>query len=218
MSSRTERGRSARPAVRRVGAVGHGQDDGGRAAGAGRAGPARCRGPTRRGRAGRAKPTGWTIISLPATLRGDGRRRRVPRVGGRVRQPLRHRAPARRRARLGGGRRPRARHRRAGRAAGARSGATDTVGVFVLPPSFEVLEQRLRGRSKDSEEAMQRRLRRRATKWRRSPNTTTSSSTTSSRRASIACAPSSSPSARGSARRGGSAKHIVERFDERSTA
>jgi guanylate kinase len=34
-----------------------------------------------------------------------------------------------------------------------------TVGVFVLPPSFEVLEQRLRGRSKDPEEAMQRRLR-----------------------------------------------------------
>jgi guanylate kinase len=34
----------------------------------------------------------------------------------------------------------------------------DTVAVFVLPPSFEVLEQRLRGRSKDSEEAMQRRL------------------------------------------------------------
>ena len=32
------------------------------------------------------------------------------------------------------------------------------VGVFVLPPSFEVLEQRLRGRSKDTEEAMQRRL------------------------------------------------------------
>jgi guanylate kinase len=36
----------------------------------------------------------------------------------------------------------------------------DTVGVFVLPPSFDVLEQRLRGRSKDSEEAMQRRLQR----------------------------------------------------------
>lgn len=34
-----------------------------------------------------------------------------------------------------------------------------TVGVFVLPPSFEVLEQRLRGRSRDPEEAMQRRLR-----------------------------------------------------------
>jgi guanylate kinase len=33
-----------------------------------------------------------------------------------------------------------------------------TVGVFVMPPSFEVLEQRLRGRSKDDEEAMQRRL------------------------------------------------------------
>ena len=28
----------------------------------------------------------------------------------------------------------------------------------MLPPSFEVLEQRLRGRSKDSEEAIQRRL------------------------------------------------------------
>jgi guanylate kinase len=37
---------------------------------------------------------------------------------------------------------------------------SDTVGVFVLPPSFDVLEQRLRGRSKDSEEAMQRRLQR----------------------------------------------------------
>ena len=32
------------------------------------------------------------------------------------------------------------------------------IGVFVLPPSFEALEQRLRGRSKDSEEAMRRRL------------------------------------------------------------
>jgi guanylate kinase len=35
----------------------------------------------------------------------------------------------------------------------------NTVGVFVLPPSFGVLEHRLRGRSKDPEEAMQRRLR-----------------------------------------------------------
>ena len=32
------------------------------------------------------------------------------------------------------------------------------VSVFVLPPSFTVLEQRLRGRSKDSDEAIQRRL------------------------------------------------------------
>ncbi len=39
-----------------------------------------------------------------------------------------------------------------------RTRCKDTVGVFVLPPSFDVLEQRLRGRSKDSEEAMQRRL------------------------------------------------------------
>jgi guanylate kinase len=39
-----------------------------------------------------------------------------------------------------------------------RERCTDTVGVFVMPPSFEVLEQRLRGRSQDTEEAMQRRL------------------------------------------------------------
>jgi guanylate kinase len=39
-----------------------------------------------------------------------------------------------------------------------RSKPIPTVGIFVLPPSFEVLEQRLRGRSKDSEEAIQRRL------------------------------------------------------------
>jgi guanylate kinase len=32
------------------------------------------------------------------------------------------------------------------------------VSVFVLPPSFAVLEQRLRGRSKDSEEQIRRRL------------------------------------------------------------
>jgi len=32
------------------------------------------------------------------------------------------------------------------------------IGVFVLPPSFAVLERRLRGRSKDSEEAIGRRL------------------------------------------------------------
>ncbi len=34
----------------------------------------------------------------------------------------------------------------------------ETVAVFVMPPSFEVLEQRLRGRSKDSEDAIQQRL------------------------------------------------------------
>ena len=33
-----------------------------------------------------------------------------------------------------------------------------TVGVFVMPPSFEVLERRLRGRSADPESAIQRRL------------------------------------------------------------
>jgi guanylate kinase len=40
-----------------------------------------------------------------------------------------------------------------------RSRCPDTVGVFVLPPSFDVLERRLRGRSADTEDAMQRRLR-----------------------------------------------------------
>ena len=34
----------------------------------------------------------------------------------------------------------------------------ETVGVFVLPPSFAVLERRLRTRSNDPEEAIQRRL------------------------------------------------------------
>ncbi len=34
----------------------------------------------------------------------------------------------------------------------------DTIGVFLLPPSFAVLEQRLRGRSKDPEDAIRRRL------------------------------------------------------------
>jgi len=34
----------------------------------------------------------------------------------------------------------------------------ETVGVFVLPPSAEVLESRLRGRSKDTEEQIRRRL------------------------------------------------------------
>src|ERR1051325_143177 len=34
----------------------------------------------------------------------------------------------------------------------------DHTSIFVLPPSFEILERRLRGRSADSEPAMQRRL------------------------------------------------------------
>ena len=40
-----------------------------------------------------------------------------------------------------------------------RSRGIDTVGIFVLPPSADILEQRLRGRSKDSEEEIRRRLR-----------------------------------------------------------
>jgi guanylate kinase len=40
-----------------------------------------------------------------------------------------------------------------------RSRGIQTTTVFVMPPSFEILEQRLRGRSKDAEEAIQCRLR-----------------------------------------------------------
>ena len=39
-----------------------------------------------------------------------------------------------------------------------RARGLDTSAVFVMPPSLEVLEQRLRGRSKDSEADIQRRL------------------------------------------------------------
>ena len=39
-----------------------------------------------------------------------------------------------------------------------RSRSRPAATIFVMPPSYEVLEQRLRGRSKDSEAAMQRRL------------------------------------------------------------
>ena len=39
-----------------------------------------------------------------------------------------------------------------------RSRGIETVGIFVLPPSAAILEQRLRGRSKDSEEQIRRRL------------------------------------------------------------
>jgi guanylate kinase len=39
-----------------------------------------------------------------------------------------------------------------------RTRGIETVGIFVLPPSAGILEQRLRGRSKDSEEQIRRRL------------------------------------------------------------
>jgi guanylate kinase len=39
-----------------------------------------------------------------------------------------------------------------------RARGLDHAAIFVMPPSFQVLEQRLRGRSQDSEEQMQRRL------------------------------------------------------------
>jgi guanylate kinase len=39
-----------------------------------------------------------------------------------------------------------------------RSRGIETIGIFVLPPSAAILEQRLRGRSKDSEDQIGRRL------------------------------------------------------------
>jgi guanylate kinase len=39
-----------------------------------------------------------------------------------------------------------------------RTRGIETVGIFVLPPSAGILEQRLRGRSKDSEQQIRRRL------------------------------------------------------------
>ena len=39
-----------------------------------------------------------------------------------------------------------------------RSRGLENIGIFVLPPSAEALEQRLRGRSKDTEEQIRRRL------------------------------------------------------------
>ena len=39
-----------------------------------------------------------------------------------------------------------------------RGNGIPSIGIFVLPPSAQILEQRLRGRSKDSEEAIRRRL------------------------------------------------------------
>ena len=39
-----------------------------------------------------------------------------------------------------------------------RNRGLENVGIFVLPPSAPVLEQRLRGRSKDTEEQVRRRL------------------------------------------------------------
>jgi guanylate kinase len=43
-------------------------------------------------------------------------------------------------------------------AAQVKRSGIDHTAIFVLPPSFEILERRLRGRSADSEAAMQKRL------------------------------------------------------------
>ena len=43
-------------------------------------------------------------------------------------------------------------------AAQVKQSGVDHTSIFVMPPSFEILERRLRGRSSESEPAMQRRL------------------------------------------------------------
>ena len=94
-----------------------------------------------------------------------------------------------------------------------RRAVSDTVGVFVLPPSFEVLEQRLRGRSKDTRRGDAAPPADGArTRSRRSPNTTTSSSTTSSTPASIGCAASCSPNGQDSRSVRPLAERIVDTF------
>jgi guanylate kinase len=40
-----------------------------------------------------------------------------------------------------------------------RTKTRDTIGIFVLPPTFAILEHRLRGRSRDTGDAIERRLR-----------------------------------------------------------
>ncbi len=116
-----------------------------------------CRARTRRGRPAPGETDGvdYNFVSR-ARFEAMVAARRVPRVGRRVRQ-LYGTSRATPKRLLAGGRRCRAGDRRPGRAAGARA-RRRTRGVFVLPPSFEVLEQRLRGRSKDTEDAIQRRL------------------------------------------------------------
>ena len=145
-------GRRARPAVHRVGAVRRRQDDAGRAAGRADAAASGCRGLTRRAPRATGETDGvdYNFVTRRA-VRGDGRRRRVSGVGRRLRQPLRHlrgghRAHARRRATTSCSSSTCRARARCGRA------ASRPRTVFVMPPSFAVLEQRLRGRSKDSED------------------------------------------------------------------
>ena len=80
-------------------------------------------------------------------------------MGAGVRLALRHAAPA---ARAGGGRRRRhaAGHRYPGRPPTAPVYPGDSVTIFVLPPGFRELEERLRGRGTEDEPAIADRLRR----------------------------------------------------------
>ncbi len=68
----------------------------------------------------------------------------------------------------------------------------EACSIFILPPSRSALELRLKGRSTDSEEVIQRRLARRRRKtWVTGRNSTTWSSTIALTRRSRTCRPSS---------------------------
>ena len=173
----------ARAALHRVGAVGHGQDDARRAAGADGAESAPVAVVHLAPGAGRRAATAWTIISSAASasttmIDGAG----VPRVGGRVRELLRHvgRRTPRQRWPAGqdlvlvidvqGARQVRAR-------------GVDAVGIFVLPAVVRGARKRLR-RTKQGHRTSRfgAASPSRAARSTPSPTMTTSSSTTSWRR------------------------------------
>ena len=172
-----------------------------------------CRAPTRRAPRAPGETDGvdYNFVSRER-VRGDGRGRRVSGVGRRLRQPLRD-LRGRHRARcwqtgddvvlvidVQGARKVRAR-------------GIETTAIFVMPPSFEVLEQRLRGRSKDSEEAIQRRLAGGARRSRRVRRVRLRRRQRRADRApSSGCAASSSPSGRGCSAMRREAETIVRTF------
>ena len=209
-----------RAAVHRLGAVGRRQDDAGRAAGRRSCPISACRGPTRRARCATGETDGvdYNFVT-PRALRGDDRRRRVPRVGRRVRQPLRHRAPPTPSAHAG--RRAatscwsstcRARGR-CGRA------ASSTTAIFVhaaVVRGARAAAARPQQGQRGGDPAAAGDGARGGRP--RSPSTTTSSSTTSSTRRRSAARPSSWPSAsRPAARWRPSADAIVRTFTRDDT-
>ena len=129
--------RRPRPAVRRLRAVGHGQDDGRRAAGA-RSCPTLVRSrsyTSRPARPGRRDGVDYNFVSR-ATFEAMVRRDEFLEWADVFGNLLRHRPRRDTEALLGAGHGCRARDRRAGRPAGARPRRATPSAIFVLPPSF----------------------------------------------------------------------------------